>query len=295
MSEPPPAPREDSLELPYGLRLHVRDWGGDGRPLVLLHGLSSSSRIWDMMAPHLAPDFHVIAYDQRGHGLSDKPDGDYSFREVTADLAALLRELGLERPIIAGHSWGGNVAVQFAAEHPREPAALVLIDGGFTEISSAEGMTWERAEEMMRPPDIDGVPVEDFVRMMKQWPDARANWSEQLQEMILYNFEITPDKRIKRRLPIPKHMQIARAIFDQRPSQLWGQITAPTLLLPTAMPPRNERESAWAASKRRGVATALERLGNGKVVWMEDSIHDVPIQRPQLLADTIREFAEGIA
>ena len=57
-----------------GVKLRVRDHGGGGRDLLCLHGLASSSHIWDLVAPLLVPDFHVVAYDQRGHGRSSKPE-----------------------------------------------------------------------------------------------------------------------------------------------------------------------------------------------------------------------------
>ncbi len=66
-----------------GINLHYRDWGGSGRQVVLLHGLASSCHIWDLVAPQLAEDFAVIAVDQRGHGLSDKPDTGYDFASVS--------------------------------------------------------------------------------------------------------------------------------------------------------------------------------------------------------------------
>src|SRR5215212_111789 len=73
---PNPAPvADDVLTSPAtGLRLHYRDWGGTGRGLLLLHGLASSARIWDLLAPLLRPYGRVVALDQRGHAASDKPD-----------------------------------------------------------------------------------------------------------------------------------------------------------------------------------------------------------------------------
>src|SRR3989442_12641353 len=98
-------PEDAYLPLPTSIRLHYLDCGGSGRPLVLLHGLASSCRIWDFTAPPLAEHFHPLALDQRGHGLSDKP-GSYTFAEVTRDPSAFTDSLGLDRPLITGHSCG---------------------------------------------------------------------------------------------------------------------------------------------------------------------------------------------
>src|SRR5919201_4654241 len=110
-----------------GVTLHVRDWGGEASALavVLLHGLSSNARIWDRVAPRLAAaGLRPVAFDQRGHGESEQPDSGYDFTTVTSDLGHALGALGIRRPLLAGHSWGGNVALQYAAEHPGGVAGL---------------------------------------------------------------------------------------------------------------------------------------------------------------------------
>ncbi len=272
-----------------GLRLHYRDWGGAGPPLILLHGLSSSARIWDLMAPLLTQHFRVLALDQRGHGLSDRP-GAYSFAEVTRDLAEFIDALGAERPVIAGHSWGAGVTLQFAVAHPESPVAIALIDGGFTERSSFDGASWEQAKIMMRPPDIDGTPVERFIGFAKNWPDVAAIWSDQLQEMVLANFEVR-DGNIYRPLPIPDHMNIAREIWEMQPSKLWEQVLCPVLLVSAIKEATDPQRELWARAKTQGLETARERLQNARVLVMEDTIHDIPIQRPQELAQAIIDFA----
>ena len=71
----------------------------------------------------------------------------------------------------------------------------------------------------MRPPEIDGVPVETFLGYVKKWPEVADIWSDQLREMILSNLEVR-DGKVYRRLPIPDHMKIAREIWHQQPSEL---------------------------------------------------------------------------
>jgi len=284
-------PEDDYLTLPTSIRLHYLDWGGSGRPLLLLHGLASSCRIWDFTAPLLAERFHTLAVDQRGHGLSDKP-GSYTFAEVTGDLAAFIDALGLERPVIAGHSWGAGVALQFAADYPEIPTAIALIDGGFAERSSSQ--TWEQAETMMRPPEIDGTPVDRFVGFMKKWPDIAPIWGEQLQEMVLSNLEVR-DGKVYRRLPIPDHMKIAREIWDHKPSELYPRIKSPVLMVPAMQHSDDPRRESWTQAKLHGIETAKKLLPDVRVVPMEDTIHDVPIQRPKELAQALIDFAAEIS
>ncbi len=95
--------------------LSVREWPGNGQPFLLVHGLSSNARLWDEVAARLSAAGHpVTAVDLRSHGDSDAPPHGYDTATAAADLAAL----GIPGAIVAGQSWGGNVAVEFAAKHP---------------------------------------------------------------------------------------------------------------------------------------------------------------------------------
>jgi len=278
-----------------GLRFHYRDWGGNGQPLLLLHGLASNARIWDLTAPLLTGGFRVVALDQRGHGLSDKPDGGYDFASVTGDLAAFVQALGLERPALAGHSWGANVALQFAADRPDGVSALALVDGGFLEISAFEGMTWERTVEVMSPPPLAGIKLEAFLQGARNWPGLGEFWNDDVQEIVLANFRIDEEGRIYPHLSRDNHLKILRSLWDQKPSALWSRIRCPALLLPTASDHPDPRNAVWMEHKRKGIALAEQRAPSLNVIWMKDTIHDVPLQRPRELAGAIRSFLESRA
>ena len=90
----PEMPVERTATL-NSLTLYYRDWGGSGKSIILLHGLASNSRIWDLVAPILASNSSVIAIDQRGHGKSDKPQGGYDFNSVTDDIAQFIIKMKL--------------------------------------------------------------------------------------------------------------------------------------------------------------------------------------------------------
>ncbi|MFI7340864.1 alpha/beta fold hydrolase [Streptomyces sp. NPDC050085] len=104
------------------------DFGGPGRPLIALHGHMSEGMSYADLAQRLAPDWRVIAPDQRGHGASDRA-ADYSRDGYLADLEALMNHLGLDRAALLGHSLGAINAYQFAARHPERVTALVNAEG----------------------------------------------------------------------------------------------------------------------------------------------------------------------
>jgi len=110
--------RSHSIDLPAG-RFHYLSWGAERTELpgaLLLHGITSSALSWVRVGPVLAERYRVYALDMRGHGESIKPPpGNYSLRKTADDALALIAALGLERPVLIGHSWGGATAMVLAS------------------------------------------------------------------------------------------------------------------------------------------------------------------------------------
>jgi pimeloyl-ACP methyl ester carboxylesterase len=283
----------DTFITAGGLRLRLRDWGGPNAtpPVLLVHGLASNARIWDLAAPLLAPDVRVAAIDQRGHGLSDKPAGDFGLATIAGDLAAVIGALGWARPLIVGHSWGANVALQLAAEHPELLGGIVLLDGGTTELAAL--MSLEETLERLAPPRLAGTPRAAFLEGL------RARWSagplsQAIEDAIMGNFAVDAQDRIAPHLTYENHLKIVRAMWEQRPTQLFARVGCSALIVPAEMPPADERAAQWLDLKRRSVAAAAAALPRARVVWAHDSIHDVQLQRPEWLAREIAGFARSL-
>lgn len=111
-----------------GVDLAVTEYEGDGPPLVLLHGIGSRAVSWWPVIDQLSARFHLYAPDLRGHGASAKPASGYLVSDYAGDLARLLDGLGLDRPLILGHSLGGMVALTWARDHPARAAGIALED-----------------------------------------------------------------------------------------------------------------------------------------------------------------------
>ncbi len=116
------------------VELHGHEVGyqmaGTGPPLVLLHGITSTSEAWRGVMPKLAERYTVIAPDMIGHGRSAKPRGDYSLGAYAAGVRDLLAVLGFENGTVVGHSFGGGIALQFAYLFPEYVDRLVLVASG---------------------------------------------------------------------------------------------------------------------------------------------------------------------
>jgi pimeloyl-ACP methyl ester carboxylesterase len=118
------------------LRQHVVT-GGDGPPLLLVHGWPETWYAWRLVMPGLAPDFQVIAPDQRGCGLSGKPPGGYDTGTLAADLVALMDALGHQRFAVAGHDTGMWIGYALAGDHPGRVDRLAVAEAAMPGVSAS--------------------------------------------------------------------------------------------------------------------------------------------------------------
>lgn len=278
-------PVDQWVPLETGIRLHVRCWSGDKMPFVLLHGLASNCRLWDQVARHLSNNGHaVIAVDQRGHGLSDKPTSGYDFTTVSADLAALLDELAVVKPIMVGQSWGGNVVLDFGAHYPGRAGGFAFIDGGFLDLQARPESDWETTAARLRPPHLIGTPLSQIRERIR---NANPDWNDEGVEAVLGNFDKQADGTVRPWLTLENHMQILRALWEQRPRTLYPNIREPVFIC-VALNEDPERRS----SKQEQVTAAVAGLAHVNVHWFEETHHDIHVHRPLELATLLHNAIE---
>ena len=158
-----------------GVRLAYRAWGRQAAaPVVLLHALGEASADWAPVAEALAPSWRVYAPDLRGHGASDWPGG-YTIDQLTADLAAFLDALGLERVVLGGHSVGAPPAYRYAARHPERVTRLILED---------PAPPWPRARRRVTRPD-GPLPFDwDATALSNEFTEPRVGaWRAALRDI----------------------------------------------------------------------------------------------------------------
>ncbi len=130
------------IEVENEKGVYFEDYAGAGRPVVLVHGWGMSARTWDYNLPALRGAGHrVLAIDHRGCGHSDKDFEDVSISAIAADAVALIRERGVDQPVIVGWSLGAAVSVEVAEQLGAGAAGLVLIGSPSPRYTQAEG--WE--------------------------------------------------------------------------------------------------------------------------------------------------------
>ena len=140
-----------------GLVIHYRDHGRrDGPPLVFINSLGTDFRIWNEVAEILAPDFRIVTYDKRGHGLSEAGPDTNDMADYARDLAALLDQVGVGRATIVGFSIGGLIAQEFYRHHPDRVAALVLCD---TAAKIGTDEVWDQRIAQVERGGIESWPI----------------------------------------------------------------------------------------------------------------------------------------
>lgn len=260
---------------------------GDNEPVTFLltHGLASNARLWDGVARRLAGQGHpVVTVDQRGHGRSSKPDDGYDMATVADDLASLIGELGLDRPVVGGQSWGGNVVLELANRHVDLLSAAVLVDGGFLHLRRTFP-NWEDCADALRPPALAGRPLAEI----EGWIDQMAaDWPAEGRAAALANFEVCADHTIAPWLTLDRHMKVLRGLWDHDPSSIYRSIEIPVLILAATMDETDD------PAKVALVDEAVAALPNGAATWFRPAHHDVHAQHPGPVADALLDFVDSL-
>jgi pimeloyl-ACP methyl ester carboxylesterase len=125
---------------------------GTGPDVVMIHGLAANMAFWYLqVVPLLSDHFRVTVYDLRGHGLSDTPPAHYTSADMARDLRALLDALRIERAHVVGHSFGGGVALQFAAMQPERVSSLTIVDSRIRAIQpDQDASAWPQPQAKAR-------------------------------------------------------------------------------------------------------------------------------------------------
>lgn len=280
------------LDVPgHGVRLRATKWSGTGVPIVLLHGLASQRRFWNLVVSHLAGR-PLVAIDQRGHGESDVPDSGYDTATVVDDVCTALDALGVSRAVVVGHSWGAVIALALAASRPERVLGVVALDGGLASPSGA--WTREEARERLRPPDI-AAPPEALAPLLAQGHLAPW-WSADVEDAVLPIFGLDAEGMARSRLPVDCHLQVVDALYDWDPAATLPSVQVPAWVVgcqPFTVPD-DEGGRAWLEEKQAGIGLAATALPQPRVLVWYGALHDVPLQWPALVAGTIAAAADEV-
>ena len=273
-----------------GLRYHLREWGEPGAPrLVLLHGWMDVSASFQFVVDALGRDWHVLAPDWRGFGLSEKGPGDcYWFPDYLGDLDAILGEASPDLPAsLVGHSMGGNVALMYAGVRPARVGAVVNLEGfGLKDSQPAQapGRYARWLDELMSPPGARRYAsvAEVAERLRRNNPrldQPRASflaehWS---RRTVQGDYEIAGD---------PAH-KIVNPVLYRWPevAACWAAIACPVLWVEAT----DTDAHRWAGDADE-IGRRVEALKSVEVARVADAGHMLHHDQPQAVARLIEDF-----
>jgi pimeloyl-ACP methyl ester carboxylesterase len=176
---------EDHHTIVGAMRFHYLDWGGNGHPILFLHGGGINAHTWDVVCLMLREHYRCVALDQRGHGDSEwSPAIDYGVETQVRDIEGFIEKLGLENPMLVGQSMGGLNSIAYAIRHSAKMKGLVVVDVG-PEINSAGT---QRIREFSSTPELESL--EAFLERAVKFNPIRD--PRVLRRSLFYNLRQLP-------------------------------------------------------------------------------------------------------
>lgn len=284
----------------HNLKFHILHWQPDAveSQALCLHGLGYNAQFWRLVAPILArAGIEVFALDARGHGLSDKPESGYDISTNTQDILAIAGQLKLKHPILVGHSWGGVQALDYCVsktERDPQPQGLVLIEGGFGQFDQIPGATWELVRDALSPPDWEGKTLAELQARLDK-PERRWNPQGEARQAFLADFTIHADNTISPHLSLEHYQKLLGHIWQYPTFSHLKQVDCPVLAIPVQLePPLSLFDQAHQFFNQRGVDEITKALEDVQIHWIENGVHEVLLQQPELLADLIIQYIRSL-
>ena len=303
---------EDGFVDSDGVRLHYIDWGGTGRPLLLLAGLGGTAHLFRGLAPRLRDRFRVLGLTRRGHGRSDRPDSGYHLETLVGDIRNFLDAQEIEQAVLVGHSFAGLEMPLFAIRHPERVEAIVYLDGLNPNLEPApdpaKDPVWTVLERT--PSDADLISPEAYLAYHKRSrPDLASVWCEaieadKLEDMTIDGVRDPPAARARQRKVGPKLFEG----LGQHAEPDYAAVSAPMLAIVLGgsshplMPPDASAELRRAANVywvdefvpriQRRTQMFRDAVPDARVVELDTSNHPIFVAREDETVQAIFEFLE---
>jgi pimeloyl-ACP methyl ester carboxylesterase len=224
-------PEEKFVNL-TGVKLQTLDWGGVGRPLVLLTGLGATARYYESLAPKLAARFKVTGLTRRAHGRSDRPATGYDLDTLVEDIRGFMDAVGIKRAVLVGHSLAGFEMALFAKRYPLQVEAIVYLDAIYPKLDPEPDLSGDPLDALPQsdPTEADFASVEAYLAYWKRGrPDWAGIWGEAIEQDLLENVRIQADGRVEELTDFGLFGQIWKTIEPQTPD--YGAIQCPMLAI----------------------------------------------------------------
>lgn len=247
------------------------DESGTGDPLLLIHGLGSSSRDWVEQISHFAAHYRVLRFDLRGHGRSERGAGPYSVAQFARDAAVLLRKLDVGPAHVVGLSLGGMVAFELGADAPQLVRSLVIANSVADTRLHSWGDVWFYVSRRLA---VQLLGMRRVGRLL-----ARKLFVKPSQEQLRRKFAERWARNDRQ-----AYLRSVDAITRWSAADRLDRIPAPTLLV------ASEEDYTPVATKNRVAA----RMPNAGLAVVQDARHALPVEKPEVFNGLVDDFLDRV-
>jgi len=287
------------VDVDQGVQLETLDWGGRGPDVVLLAGMGLSAHVYDGFARRLAADYRVVGVTRRGFGASTHANGGYDPLTLARDVRRACDALGIEQPILVGHSLAGTEMAFFASRYPGRARGMVFLDAAY------DHSLLEELEGLAPRPAVSAPGADDL-----RTPDAMLEWFRRTRGFLLPESELrslyvfTEDGRLKDLNASPLAQGL---IMDALTPPPFGRVKAPALAIftkPTLASQYPEHDDfapdVLRAARRRvsvsrqlmsaALATFEALCPQAETVILDGANHYLFLTRPTAVLQAVRAF-----
>jgi pimeloyl-ACP methyl ester carboxylesterase len=250
-----------------GVLLSALDYGGEGAPVVLLHGLAGNAEEWANTASWVKDNHRVVGLDHRGHGKSMRCPPSVEPAALVEDVVAWLDELELERVALVGQSFGGHIAFLIAASHPDKVARLVVAEASPSPDHEAEQAVRSWLESWPVPFQDHQAAIQ-FFGGNSLWARSWSSGLERRGDGLWPTFDVHTLVRMLREIASRDHWDA------------WQSIRCPTLIVRGERGMGEDDAACMAAKLERGAIVATVR----------DAGHDVHLEQPEEWRNAVEPF-----
>ncbi len=218
------------VTIDNNVRLEVLDWGGSGRPIVLLAGGGNTAHVFDEFAPKLTANYHVYGITRRGFGASGFSASENAADRLGDDVLAVIDTLKLDRTVLVGHSFGGTELSSVASRHSDRVAGLVYLDAAYSyAFDNGKGASTKEMQELHgpQPPPPGGADLTSFSALQKYY--ERVNGFRFPEAELRQQRESTPDGGVGRQRDSPGNGMLMTMVMMG--SKKYTNIPVPALVI----------------------------------------------------------------
>lgn len=222
-------PYKDHFIIANKIRIHFIEYKTEENltPLVMLHGLTANAHCFDALVYRgLATQFHLIMPDLRGRGHSDKPTFNYGMQHHAKDIIAMMDYMGFDKVSIAGHSFGGLLAVYLATHFPERVAQIVVLDAA-AEMNPKVG---QMLFPVLKRLDTIYPSFQAYLQYIKASPSI-GFWDEIMETYYRADVKTLPDGRVRTYASLANMIKVSIGVSNQNWRKLFSEVTQPLLLL----------------------------------------------------------------